>query len=99
MCVWEDILPRLCDEESIFAVKQDEVGICELRDIALNVIAPAVDVAYEEVGDDYDLPFDWEFVPAFIELVTPILNSSNPWIIGDDQAKAIGKQILCGNSK
>ncbi len=56
-------------------------------------MAPAVEAAYDVVKDEYQDPFDWEFVPAFLDLAEPVL-SRGLWAITSIEAERIGKEIL-----
>lgn len=95
MCIWEALLERLSgkDSENVYSQKREEVGACELRSIVLHLLAPAVEAAYDVVKDEYQDPFDWEFVPAFLELAEPVL-SRGLWAITTTDAQQIGKAIL-----
>ena len=68
-------------------------GACEIRSIVLHILAPAVEAAYDVVKDEYQDPFDWEFVPAFLDLAEPVL-SRGLWAITSIEAERIGKEIL-----
>ncbi|MER8582661.1 hypothetical protein NKG95_28825 [Mesorhizobium sp. M1423] len=79
MCLWEAMLEVRMKEGTsqaawaapIFA-RWDQWGTCEMRHdcIALAPIAERVWVAVRETGEEDDLvPFDWEFIPAFLRRV------------------------------
>ncbi|MCZ0866500.1 hypothetical protein O0V09_14910 [Dasania sp. GY-19] len=95
MCIWEALLERMSgkDCDNVYSQKREEVGACEMRSIVLHLLAPAVEAAYEVVKDEYQDPFDWEFVPAFLELAEPVL-SRGLWAITSIEAEQIGKEIL-----
>lgn len=95
MCIWEALLERLSgkDSDNVYSQKREEVGACEMRSIVLHILAPAVEAAYDFVKDEYQDPFDWEFVPAFLDLVEPVL-SRGLWAITSIEAEQIGKEIL-----
>lgn len=95
MCIWEALLERMSgnDCDNVYSQKREEVGACEMRSIVLYLLAPAVETAYEVVKDEYQDPFDWEFVPAFLELAEPVL-SRGLWAITSIEAEQIGKEIL-----
>ena len=95
MCIWEALLERMSgkDCDNVYSQKREEVGACEMRSIVLHLLAPAVEAAYEVVKDEYQDPFDWEFVPSFLELAEPGL-SRGLWAITSIEAEQIGKEIL-----
>jgi hypothetical protein len=95
MCIWEALLERMSgkDCDNVYSQKREEVGACEMRSIVLHLLAPAVEAAYEVVKDEYQDPFDWEFVPSFLELAEPVL-SRGLWAITSIEAEQIGKEIL-----
>ena len=95
MCIWETLLERMSgkDCDNVYSQKREVVGACEMRSIILHLLAPAVEAAYEAVKDEYQDPFDWEFVPAFLELAEPVL-SRGLWAITSIEAEQIGKEIL-----
>lgn len=95
MCIWEALLERMSgkDCDNVYSQKREEVGACEMRSIVLHLLAPAVETAYEVVKDEYQDPFDWEFVPSFLELAEPVL-SRGLWAITSIEAEQIGKEIL-----
>ena len=95
MCIWEALLERMSgkDCDNVYSQKREEVGACEMRSIVLHLLAPADEAAYEVVKDEYQDPFDWEFVPAFLELAEPVL-SRGLWAITSIEAEQIGKEIL-----
>lgn len=95
MCIWEALLARMSgkDCDDVYSQKREEVGACEMRSIVLHILAPAVEAAYDVVKDEYQDPFDWEFVPAFLDLAEPVL-SRGLWAITSIEAEQIGKEIL-----
>lgn len=95
MCIWEALLERMSgkDCDDVYSQKREEVGACEMRSIVLHILAPAVEAAYDVVKDEYQDPFDWEFVPAFLDLAEPVL-SRGLWAITSIEAEQIGKEIL-----
>lgn len=95
MCIWEALLERMSgkDCDNVYSQKREEVGACEMRSIVLHILAPAVEAAYDVVKDEYQDPFDWEFVPAFLDLAEPVL-SRGLWAITSIEAEQIGKEIL-----
>lgn len=99
MCVWEELLSILTSNESsnAYVKRQEEVGACEMRSLALHVLAPAVEAAYNAVQQEYQEPFDWEFVPAFLKHAEPIL-SFGLWAITTDDAVRIGQTIVAEKS-
>lgn len=95
MCIWEALLECMSgkDCDDVYSQKREEVGACEMRSIVLHILAPAVEAAYNVVKDEYQDPFDWEFVPAFLDLAEPVL-SRGLWAIKSIEAEQIGKEIL-----
>ena len=95
MCIWETLEKYLSgkDYDNVYAKKRLEIGACELRSIVLHFLAPAVEAAYEVVKDEYHEPFDWEFVPSFLDLAETV-HSCGLWTMTTAEAKGIGQTIL-----
>lgn len=100
LCVWEEMLSIIghSDTCSAYVRKLEDVGVSEMRRLALHCLAPAVEAAYEEVKHEFDEPFDWEFVPPFLAHAEPLL-ARGLWAIPTDEAIAIGRAVLAEKKK
>lgn len=97
MCVWEEVLSRSATEGDIYRVLIDTYGTNHVRYYVLTVLAPAVEGAYAATGDQFDAPFDWEFVPRALKCVEPFLLSRDVHDckgIPPGEARSIGKLLL-----
>ena len=92
MCVWEALISITDNEGNVYSVRQEEIGVCEMRSFALDVLAPAVEVAYKAISKEYHEPFDWEFVPEFL-LKAEFLFENGSWSISNDEAIRIGHAV------
>lgn len=63
-CLWECVLDRRNDSPQINDAF-NRMGTSALRLTVLRW-TELVDAAWEKVKDEYDQPFDWEFVPDWI---------------------------------
>lgn len=95
LCVWEEMLSIIghSDTSCAYVRKLEEVGVSEMRRLALHCLAPAVEAAYQEVQDEFDEPFDWEFAPPFLAHAEPYL-ARGLWAIPTDDAIAIGRAVV-----
>ncbi len=95
MCVWEELISIFAtkDSNNAYVRHQQEVGACEMRSLALNTIAPAIESAYKAISEEYHEPFDWEFVPAFLVHAETILEEGF-WTVSTDDAIKIGRTVL-----
>ena len=72
MCIWEELLTSdkltSAGHEAYHNYREDN-GACETRDRVLT-LARQCEAAWEiaRVKQNYDAPFDWEFVPTYVEL-------------------------------
>jgi hypothetical protein len=95
MCVWGELISITAtkDTNNAYVRYQQEVGACEMRSLALNTIAPAIESAYKAISEEYHKPFDWEFIPSFLEHAETIL-VEGLWIISTENAIKIGHTVL-----
>ena len=85
MCIWESLISTYLTKNSAsntYQKKLHEVGLCEMRSIVLNVLAPSVELAYETLSGEFDYPFDIEFVPSFLSHAEPFLTQKTFFISG-----------------
>lgn len=71
VCAWEHVIERLHvakrDDSNRWDSYRASHGMCALRSSVMD-LAPTVHDAYEiAVTAGFDAPFDWDFVPAFME--------------------------------
>lgn len=77
-CMWEHVLDRLrrvkVGTQCPWADYKAAYGMAQLREAVIRH-APVLDAEYQQAAKNgYDKPFDWEYVPAYMErYVTRIL--------------------------
>jgi hypothetical protein len=98
LCIWEELLNRYSNESiDAYSRKRDAVGACQMRELVVLKLAPAIELAWETVGEEYTESFDWEFIPEFLTHAEPILsqvNNTDCWNIPDDVAIQIARKII-----
>lgn len=98
LCIWEELLNRYSNESiDAYSRKRDAVGACQMRELVVLNLTPAIELAWETVGEEYAESFDWEFIPEFLNHAEPILaksNDNNFWNIPDDVAIQIARKII-----
>lgn len=95
MCVWEEMLTIFSDknESNAYTDQKAKIGACSMRELVLHIITPAVEKAYAAVSDKYSESFDWEFIPAFLQIAEPVYAKSG-FTMSEATAIEIGQQIL-----
>lgn len=98
LCIWEELLIRYGNKSiDAFSRKRDAVGACQMRELVVLKLAPAIELAWETVNEEYAESFDWEFIPEFLNHAEPILskiNNADCWDIPDDVAIQIARKII-----
>jgi hypothetical protein len=98
MCVWEALMDRKGGGViDAYTIKQDWVGVSEMREIVILNLVPAIERAWLSVSKEVDMPFDLEFISKFLDLAEPFLRaagSGRSWNIADHKAVSIGIEIL-----
>ena len=100
MCIWESIVDEtmaehITDSECVYSQKREAVGASEMRDIVINTLLTPLQVGWDAVSDDYDEPFDVEFVPRFLAHATQYLGTpSNGWKLSEAHGVDIAQTIL-----
>src|SRR5690606_15605240 len=97
MCIWEAVCSRSETKGDFYRVLCEAHGTGYFRHFALTVLAPAAETAWAATQEQFDEPFDWEFVPLFLECVEPYLithdlDSCKPRLF--ENCVSIGKHIL-----
>lgn len=71
MCIWEEVLARRAGDFPTDPIIRffEKHGAAETRQHCMELARP-IDVAYNAIKDDYGDPFDWEFVPAMLTLLS-----------------------------
>ena len=100
MCIWEILQEKRATSSVPAAVEVlwSDIGASEMREYTLEVLAPLADRAFDSYVElaGYDLCFDWEFIPKFIELIGHYLahyGIENIEADSGDLASTIGREI------
>lgn len=94
MCIWEEIQDRIRRSkpgDRWWRLMDNCGGACATRDWVVDELLLAVNVGYELASSrGFDEPFDWEFVPRFLDkAIGENGNLVEEWI---EVAKRIGEE-------
>jgi len=108
MCIWEYISGiEGKGPEAAFNRKRDDIGTVEFRYMIIDVLAPAVNIGWDAIFNErntwakddsgrlwqYDGPFDWEFVPSYLDALQSKIEEWG-WSITKEQAESIAKGVI-----
>jgi len=71
MCIWEEVLDRLNDDyapQNKWETYRSNFGTATLRQHVIEFARPIEDAWEAMHPDEFDDPFDWEFVPLFLDV-------------------------------
>jgi hypothetical protein len=99
MTIWEALLefeiqPDISSDTNAYGEARLNIGACEMRQAVIDVLLNPIKAGWEEICEDYTQSFDWEYVPAFLLEVEPILAKQDVWLLTEADGVAAAKKIL-----
>jgi len=91
MCIWEHISQNN-NLESAFGRKINEIGTVAFRYLIIDMLAPVVELGYRSCNTEHLDPFDWEFVPKFLDELEYVIEDLG-WCISNQLAESIAKKV------